>query len=132
MRKGSARRVLLICRKYAVKIACFRLREAWRWRKWREIFEGFKANRSERQKWKSSHDACLCPILWADKLGVFVVMPYARPLTEEEFSDLERKHTIQRASALSSGKADNGDFRRVNYGMIREKVVKIDYEEPSR
>lgn len=110
-----------------MKVARVRLRKSWRYRRWREILEGLNANRYEREKWKASRDACLCPILFSDVIGIIVVMPYACPLTEEEFEKLELEHIMKRAGTLWG--ARYGDFKRENYGMLDDRAVKVDYEE---
>lgn len=127
VRKGTARRVILIGHRYAVKIARLRLRNAWHYRRWRETLEGLNANRHEREKWKASRDVRLCPILFSDTLGIIVVMPYARALTDEEFEKLEVEYIVERSHIF--GKAHHGDFKRENYGMLGDRVVKVDYEE---
>jgi hypothetical protein len=124
---GTARLVFLINQRYAVKIARLRLYDAWYYRRWRELLEGVKANKAERQRWKASQDVHLCPVLFSDILGVFVVMPYARPLTDKEFGDLELEYIIEGARAF--GRVHHRDFKRENYGMLHDRTVRIDYED---
>jgi hypothetical protein len=125
--KGTSRLVFLLSQKYALKIARPRLREAWHYKRCQEVLEGIKANMSERKRWESSKDKRLCPILFCDYFGIVVVMPYARPLTDEEFHDLEYKYIMEGSHAF--GRVHHGDFKRENYGMLGNQIVKIDYEE---
>jgi hypothetical protein len=53
-------------------------------------------------------------------------MPYARPLTDDEFEKLEREYIEEGASPF--GRIHTGDFKRENYGMLGDQCVKIDYE----
>jgi hypothetical protein len=90
------------------------------------MLEGFHANLKERRKWQQSHSEHLCPILLSDSLGLFVVMRYARPLTDGEFEKLEREYIEEGASPFA--RIHSGDFKRENYGMLGDQRVKIDYE----
>jgi len=91
------------------------------------MLEGIKANRNERRRWNESRDVRLCPILFADAWGFFVVMPYARPLTDDEFRDAELEY-IMDGARMFNRTHPTGDFKRENYGIHDNKVVKIDYE----
>jgi hypothetical protein len=97
------------------------------------MLEGFHANLKERRKWQQSSTEQrtvlhLCPILLSDSLGLFVIMPYARPLTDEEFTKLEEEY-IEEAGRLFAPRIHTGtDFKRENYGMLGDFWVKIDYE----
>jgi hypothetical protein len=125
LRKGTARWVFLT-KQYALKLPRLRLYYAWKSKSWRSSLEGFHANLKERHKWQQSHSAHLCPILLSDHFGLFVVMRYARPLTDEEFVKLEYEYIIEGASPF--GRIRSGDFKRENYGMLGNQCVKVDYE----
>lgn len=124
--KGTARLVFIIG-KYAIKIARTRLCDAWHYRRWGELVEGVKANLSERRAWNDSHDPSLCRVLFADRRGLVLIMPYASPLTDDEFMKLELEYittsarTFNRASFFT-------DFKRENYGILNKRTVKVDYE----
>ena len=125
MRKGTARRVFLT-KRYAVKLVRLRLRAAWQSRSWGLLLEGFRANLKERHAWRQSHAEHLCPIVFSDRLGFLVIMPYARALTDDEFESLSNEYIEE--GARSFGRVLSGDFKRENYGMLGEQRVKIDYE----
>jgi hypothetical protein len=109
-----------------VKLARLRLRAAWQSRSWGPLLEGFRANLKERDVWRQSRAAHLCPILLSDRLGFFVIMPHARALTDDEFESLSNEYIEE--GARSFGRILSGDFKRENYGMLGEQRVKIDYE----
>jgi hypothetical protein len=54
-------------------------------------------------------------------------MPYARPLSDDEFSIIELEYIADGASMFNRTHSGR-DFKRENYGMFRDRPVKIDYE----
>ena len=62
-------------------------------------------------------------IFYSDRFGFVVVMPYARPLTDREFNQLEGEYILE--GGLSLGRVHEGDFKRENYGMLGDRWVKI-------
>jgi hypothetical protein len=129
MRKWTTRRVFLT-KRHALKLPRLRPYAAWKSRSWRSMLEGFHANLMERRKWQQSSterrtQLHLCPILLSDSLGLFVIMPYARPLTDEEFAKLWEE-SIELESPFAE--RIHTDFKRENYGMLGDCWVKVDYE----
>lgn len=53
-------------------------------------------------------------------------MPYARPLTDEEFAKLEEEYLEEAVRPFAP--RIHIDFKRENYGMLGDYWVKIDYE----
>lgn len=129
-RLGTMRRVWLT-RRYAIKFprirfATFRdeIREG-------TFLEGFRANQQERQRWLGSRDRRLCPVLWGDPLGFFLVMPLARPLTDAEFVELEWRYVNEGALAAPL-RFYHDDFKRANYGVVDGEIVRFDYPAAPR
>lgn len=54
-------------------------------------------------------------------------MPYARPLTDDEFAPIELEYIADGASMFNRTHVGR-DFKRENYGMLADRPVKIDYE----
>src|SRR6516162_11182280 len=86
---------------------------------------GLRCNRWEREMWRVWRPTFgwpnLCPILFADPAGLFVVMPRAaRAVTEQEAREALSDHYSDIASAPKPG-----DFGRVGY-----RVVVLDYGLP--
>jgi hypothetical protein len=92
---------------------------------WRVFLEGMIANLQERElSRRYSNEEKLCPVIWADPLGLAVVMPFARPMTDEEWEpfDVIGFCDLQNGSSLpiECGKRDT-------YGVIAGRVVAVDY-----
>src|SRR5260370_14979856 len=89
------------------------------------VSSGRRANRTETDTWKTTHNKDLCPVICGSASGWFIIMPFARPLTDEEFDEFLEKD----AQTLSSPFIPNygSDFKRSNYGMLNGQLVKIDY-----
>ena len=79
--RSGAYRFVVFFHRWAIKLP--------RANSWKRFREGLLANRQER-RYASTHPDCprLCPVLLADPLGLFLVMPKARPLTDQEWSEL--------------------------------------------
>ncbi len=89
------------------------------------VSSGRRANRTETDTWKTTHNKDLCPVICGSASGWFIIMPFARPLTDEEFDEFLEKD----AQTTSSPFIPNygSDFKRSNYGMLNGQIVKIDY-----
>jgi hypothetical protein len=88
--------------------------------------DGRWANRTERETWMATPAPHLCPVICSNKWGWFVLMPFARPLSDQEFL----AHTLQDAQTPSNPflpDPAHGDFKRSNFGMLDGRIVKIDY-----
>jgi hypothetical protein len=82
---------------------------------------GMRSNRWEREMWFTWRPifgwANLCPIHFADPLGVVVVMPRAaQPVTPEEVEALPDYHPPYAA-----------EYKAEDYGRTSEGVVALDY-----
>lgn len=54
---------------------------------WRHFSQGLLANKRERRYARNGWPQ-LCPVLLSDPLGLVLVMPRARPLTDQEWTNL--------------------------------------------
>jgi hypothetical protein len=54
-------------------------------------------------------------------------MPYARPLTDDEFAIIELEY-IEDGVSMFNRTHVGRDFKRENYGMLADRPVKIDCE----
>lgn len=107
--------VFVYDQQYAVKIP-----------RWHAVQEGLRANLHERWEWQQTHAEHLCPIILSGSFGLFLVMPYARPLTDQEYDALEEDYINE--GAIQFGRKLSGDFKRENYGILDDRRVRIDYE----
>jgi hypothetical protein len=115
--KRGAHRLVFMTKCYALKVP-----------RAGAISSGCRANRTETDRWKATHNECLCPVI-CGAWGVFVLMPFASPLSNEEFAEFSMTDAQTSPSnpfALNYG-GDGGDFKQSNYGMLRGRIVKIDY-----
>ena len=110
MPRGAYRRVLLVG-----AFACKLPRP-------RKFLEGMRCNRWEREMWRVWRPIfgweSLCPVVFADPLGLFVVMPRAaQPVTQEE---------------VEVGRGDpypppTGEWKPDDHGRLGDRVVVVDY-----
>lgn len=80
---------------------------------WRLFLTGMLANLHERLWWGEGWDERLCPVLFADPIGMVVIMKRAEDIDflpkEEDFKYLPLDHKIE------------------NFGLLNGKVVLRDY-----
>lgn len=98
-------RLVLLTRRHALKLPALRC--------WRDFLFGLLNNMNEAA-W--SGEAGHCPVLFAAPLGLLVVMPRVRVLTEAEFADLDPARLPPRPER----KADS-------FGWLGEELVAVDY-----
>lgn len=115
--KRGAHRLVFLTKRYALKLP-----------RASAINSGWRANRTETAKWKATHDKSLCRVI-CGAWGLFVLMPFARPLSNEEFDDFSMKDAQTKPSNpfVPNYGSDGGDFKQSNYGMLDGCIVKIDY-----
>jgi hypothetical protein len=114
IRTGTNRRVILT-KHYAIKVprvrhpACGRRSNLWEremWQHWRLIFP----------TWEN-----LCPVLFADRFGVVLIMPRAQPADDS---------TIVDAAMEADGDCyplPTVEFRAEEYGILGGRAVCFDY-----
>lgn len=113
MRTGVFRHVILVGR-FAVKIPRFR-----------NALSGLRCNRWEREMWRTWRPIFgwenLCPIKFADPLGVFVVMPRAtQPVTCEDV-----------VAATPDYYPDiTSETKLEDFGRVGNRVLALDYGLP--
>ena len=98
----------------------------------RTFREGLRCNRWEREAWYIWRPAfqwrSLCPILFADRLGLCVVMPWAQqPVTEEQMDAAEDPEAhpstdAEQRSRISGSWAD-GTVVALDYGLWDSNAV---------
>jgi hypothetical protein len=118
LERGAHRRVFLT-RRYALK--CPRPSS---------LSQALWANRSELERWKAATEEeklHLCPVVWCHRRA-----PYARSLTDEEYNQL----TLEYINPLDENhllpEYYYRDFKRANYGVYQERIVRVDYAEARR
>lgn len=116
----GASRVVLLTGRYAIKFpAC----TDWGWGRWYTFLCGLQANVQEARLFRvlSGHgDQRLCPILFSAPLGVLLVMPRCRTLTQP-LSDEEFQGFINGDCTVpSENKADS-------FGWHQGRLVSVDY-----
>lgn len=120
LRRGATRTVLLT-KRYAFKVP--RL-YPWSW----ILFKlGFHCNRHERKHAQSRHPK-LCPVLFADRFGLLVIMPRcapAKPLQPWKDTASQAMCPVEYAYWQSQGLPfDNYNF---NFGYLGDRLVALDY-----
>ena len=139
-RQGVTRTVIITAR-WAVKVPSFRY-GAFRWR-WRNFLNGMLANLQEANfsdaRWPE-----LCPVLRSCPLGLWLVMPRARVMTDEEFSDFDYvefvtrgdhyarenyrlRHGQCREGAEPEGLVIPAERKADSFGWLNGRVVAVDY-----
>ena len=111
--KVGASRAVFLTRSYAIKIPTWRAG-------WRGFLTGLLGNHQERL-WGRRGLPGLCPVLLADPLGFFVVMPrlqiLGRELSSQEFEDFRRRDGYV---VPAENKADS-------LGWYQGQLVAVDY-----
>lgn len=113
MPSGVFRRVILVGR-FAIKIP-----------HWRNAFSGLRCNRWEREMWFTWRPIFgwqnLCPIRFADPLGLVVVIPRAtQPVTFEDV-----------VAATPDYYPDiTSEMKAVDFGWVEGRVLALDYGLP--
>jgi hypothetical protein len=115
MPAGAFRRVIFIGR-FAVKIPLLRA-----------PLLGMRCNRWEREMWRTWRPVFgwkeLCPILFADPLGVLVLMPRAaQPVSREEIDAANPDHALAEI---------NCECKPNDWGRVDGRVLVLDYGLPS-
>lgn len=113
---GISRTVFLVGG-YAIKVPCGR----YGWAKW---LRGLLANLQERQ-WSRFGYPELCPVLFADPLGLVVIMPRAEILTRQldprEYMEFFGEIYPKRGYRIpSENKPDS-------FGYVNGRLVAVDY-----
>lgn len=116
IKKGSVRIVLCFCG-WAVKIPRFDHYE--------NFLHGILANLQEN-KFSKMKNKMLAPVIITGPFGIFIIMRKARILTKEDFSKFKSRIIF---NARHSGLYDliMSDFKAANFGIINNKIVKVDY-----
>lgn len=116
-------RIVIEFKKVVIKIPNFTFQ-------WSHFLRGLIGNISENQTWKwnsgkyekgKSH--LLCPVIWCSWGGWFLIMKRAETFKGEEW-DLSTLHSIE-----EHVKQFGGDDGVSNYGILNDKIVKIDYAD---
>lgn len=100
-------RVVLLTARHAIKLPSPR--------GWRDFLFGLLNNLNERD-WHREHDG-FCPVIWAAPLGLALVMPRARVLT-----DAEHDH-LQAAMPALPGV----ECKASSWGWLAGRLVALDY-----
>jgi hypothetical protein len=113
--KRGAMRLVFLTKRYVLKVP-----------RASALSDGLRANRTERQTWKTTRHENLCPIIWGDACGFFVVMIRARCLTDKEFGEFLMQDALIESNPFASDHG-GGDFKQSNFGVLKGRIVKIDY-----
>jgi len=113
---GGATRVVIQCGSIVIKLP--------RAGSWKQLLRGLLANLCERQFGRLGWPE-LCPVIWADPLGVIVVMPRVAVLTAEEFAAIDYHAAVTRPDGTSL--ADLVERKWNSFGWLGGRVVAIDY-----
>ena len=99
------------------------------------LSEALWANRSESDRWKAAKEEeklHLCPVFLCRGRAFFLLMPYARSLTDEEYNELENEYVNPFDEDPSLPEYYYQDFKRDNYGVYQGRRVRLDYGELRR
>jgi hypothetical protein len=80
------------------------------------------ANIQERRFWRFGGWPELCPVLFSLPLGLLIVMPRARELSDSEFSQIDFHGFIERDGYRVPVEAKSNSF-----GWLKGRLVAIDY-----
>mgnify|MGYP001600941842 CR=1 FL=1 len=143
-RRGITRTVILVGA-WAIKVPSFRYGK-FKWR-WRSFLNGLLANLQEVD-FAATGWPELCPVVRSSRLGLFVVMPRVRVMTDEEFCEFDyvgfitredyyarenlrskEKNFLGREGAISepAGFLIPAERKADSFGWLDGRIVAIDY-----
>ena len=88
---------------------------------WRLFLQGLLGNMQERRFAQTGWPE-LCPVLWADLIGVLVVMPRARSLTQAEFDSIDWDDFCQNDDYVVPAERKLDSF-----GWLGDRLVAVDF-----
>lgn len=109
--RGGVTRLVIEFDRVVVKIPNFTY-------SWYNFIQGLLGNMNEKRNWSYTNNPLLCPILWVSWGGWILVMEKALIFEEE---DAELDYSPWRECGLG------GDDKPTNYGVLRGRMVKVDY-----
>ena len=120
LKKGTSRLVILVFG-FAIKFP--RVYKRYKGHRQKMFITGLLGNLNERLWYKNCENKKSFPRLYfTAPFGIFSIHQRARELTEEEFDWYSNGHKI-----LENFKSCPMDFKKENFGFIRDKLVMIDY-----
>jgi hypothetical protein len=113
IKKNGATRIVFLAKKYAIKIP--------RLDSWKVILVGLLANLQERTFSATGWEE-LCPVIFADPIGLLVIMPRLEPIDWETFCQLNYDLFVNQPNYVVpvENKIDS-------FGWLNECIVAIDY-----
>jgi hypothetical protein len=106
----GATRLVLLTRRWAIKFP--------RPTGWRLFLGGLLANMQEREFARTGWPE-LCPVRWSIPGGWLLVMPFAEPLDDLQWSALQQtRHEDSRVPV---------EMKQDSFGVLRGAVVAVDY-----
>lgn len=114
---AGATRTVILTKRLAIKLPrVYRKNRQW---EWTQFLHGLLANLQERY-WSNYHTrTALCPVWFADPVGLLVVMPRCRPL--------ERRICPVEVLWFQEYERVPCDWAQENWGWHNGRVVLIDY-----
>jgi hypothetical protein len=88
---------------------------------WPLFLHGLLANMQERQ-YSTTGDPRLCPVLFASRLGFWLVMQRAIPLSDEDWTTFDLAKFRMEAEGYIPVEG-----KRNSFGKIGEQIVAVDY-----
>lgn len=114
----GATRTVFVFSKYVVKVPRLKNRKSF----FAALYQGLLSNLQERY-WSKFNYPQLCPIVFSDIFGLFIVMPYCEPI-DEVLSDPEFQKFIKINDSWGTVPAENV---LENFGLLNGRLVIIDY-----
>lgn len=123
----GATRIVILTRRDAIKIPRFTATGRQDVSRWCRFLQGLLSNLQERRWWGYGfHREFLCPVRFADPLGLIVVMPRCEEVSDEIVE--EALVGFPRYSDTENGEyAIPIDPSSENFGLFQERVECLDY-----
>jgi hypothetical protein len=120
LRTDGTTRLVLVLGRYALKFARGR--------------KGRFCNLFEAKTWAEATPArrqILCPVVGCAPLGLMLIMPAARPLTQEEFDAHDLGDTLPDWDYLPGDPTEPFEDKGSDWGMLDGRLVALDYSWPA-
>lgn len=120
LKTAGTTRLVLIVGGYALKIARGKT--------------GRRCNRFEARIWAEAtpeRRTMLCPVLSCRADGLFLLMPAAAPLSEEDAEQHRQNDTFPDWDCMPGGEDEPFEYKASDWGKLDGRLVAVDYSAPA-
>ena len=114
---GTTRVTLIVCNKYVFKVPTIT--------SYKLFLLGILGNLQEKQF--SNLSRKLCPVYFSFPFGLLNIMPYAKPLTREQYFNLDYQNFVYDSESNCQLPVE---YKLDSFGIYSNRIVAVDYGSP--